>query len=84
MTQVLRFFKDVVKNKCLLSVENISSKITSKKGKGNLVFDYVKLRKALPTVWIQRVIERNENILENEFCKLPLLVFTTKRNLYLI
>ena len=28
----ITFLKDVVKNKCLLSVENVSSKITSKKG----------------------------------------------------
>ena len=75
----ITFFKDVVKNKCLLSVENISSKITSKKGKGNLVFDYVKLRKALPTVWIQRVIERNENILENRILQTPSLSVHNKK-----
>ena len=72
-------FRHTVKNKCLLSVENISSKITSKKGKGTLVFDYVKLRRALPTVWIQQVIERNENTLENPILQTPSLSVHNKK-----
>ena len=47
--------------------------------KVNFVFDYVKFRRALPTVWIQRVIERNDNILENRILQTPSLSVHNKK-----
>ena len=73
------YLKDVFENNIFLSMENMSRKLASKKGVSNLMFDYVKLKRAIPPVWINQVNQNNEaNSLENLRLQIPNLTFKGK------
>ena len=57
------FFRDFVKEDGYISVENIFKKIALYKSKGTVIFDYAKLKSAIPTVWFNQV--RRENVVHN-------------------
>ena len=73
------FLKDVVGKKCLISVQGISEKLKSVKGKSNLMFDYMKLKNALPTVWLNQVSEVNETSKGCQSLQIPHLIIRNKK-----
>ena len=49
------YLKDIIENNCLMTINRISYKLLPHKRKSNLMFDYVKFKKALPIkTWINQ------------------------------
>ena len=48
------YLKDIIENNCLMTMNRIACKLLPHKRKSNLMFDYVKLKKALPKTWINQ------------------------------
>ena len=76
------FFNDIGKNlvdhKTLKSVENVYSCFKTPKSKGNILFEYVKLKKAIPKMWINKKCNEEEIPIQNKTLLLPTLTVNGK------
>ena len=76
------YVKDIIENDCLMSMNSISSKIIPHRRKCHLIFDYMKLMKALPQIWIRKLENKSIKI-SQENCdqeiRIP-SIFIRKRN----
>ena len=54
--------KDVISEGRFKTIENISLKLSSKKGKCNVIHDYAKLRKAIPKLWTSELENMDTNL----------------------
>ena len=54
------FLSDIFENGSFKSIEFVLSTLTTRKSKANLIFDYMKLQKAIPKTWLQYIRNRGE------------------------
>ena len=74
--------KDIMENNRLMTMTRISCKLKPHKRKSNLMFDYAKLKQALPKVWINQTINNNTQIfpeMQSHELQIP-TIFIRKKN----
>ena len=79
------YLKDIIENNCLMTMNIIACKLLPHKRKSNLMFDYVKFKKALPKTWINQSENNSTQIStdsHNQELQIPSIFIRKKRESY--
>ena len=70
------YLKDLFEDGLFLSINKIFLRLETRKGKQNLVFDYTKLKNAIPKIWLKALTRENvKPIYQNLNLKIPHFIF---------